>query len=285
LSLELPIGTPLSLFSSGFSSHVHRKAVDVSSQDMEVFRAPFSGVLLESEKVKIGRPNRYATEDYDVVSFLEVKGKRVKMLHVEPFLSPGQSFRKGDEIGVFISSPYTGGDFPHAHLEGVNIRIPRTSRAIISTKGRVINVREDYLDVEIVDFAVAGKITGLGIGEVIFNASYPFSCYGGLLGRPMRRDSSVLLYGREIGKVATKRGVNVSLFEWRSNVIRRWDYEAAFKVLVNQPICGPPFMEAVLSYGGRPLIRFFLKSDLKEGDEVDLTSFIGDGLARRGVGR
>ncbi|BBG23506.1 hypothetical protein [Sulfuracidifex tepidarius] len=283
--LKLKKCTPLSLFSSGFSSHVHGRAVDVSSVDMEVFRAPFSGIFLGSEKVKIGRPNRHAQHDYDVISFIEVEGRKIKMLHVDPFLSPGQGFKEGDEIGSFISSPYTGGDFPHAHLEGVSLRISEVKTKVTSKLGRVMNVRNDSFDVKVIDFASAGKLHGMGIESGgMLNASYPFSCYGGVIGTSMLKGTSVTMYGTEIGKVASKRGSNVSLFEWKEGAIRRWDYDITFKVLRNEPMCGPPFMESVLSYDGYPLVRFFFRSPFKEGDEVDLSTFIGGALARLSLG-
>ncbi len=285
MTLKLSKCTPLSLFSSGFSSHVHRRAVDVSSVDMKVFRAPFSGVFLGSEKVKIGRPNKHAKHDYDVVSFLDVNGVKVKMLHVDPFLSPRQGFKEGDEIGNFISSPYTGGDFPHAHLENVSLRVQRIQRDVVSRKGIVVNVEKDFFDVKVIDFARAGRIHGLGTESGIINVSYPFSCYGGVIGKSAPKGSVVNMYGKEIGKVASKRGRNVYLFEWREGAIRRWDYDITFKVLMNEQLCGPPFMESVLSYGGYPFVRFFLNSPFKEGDEVDLSDFIGGHLVRFSLGR
>jgi len=268
--LSLEESTPLSFFSSGFPSHVHGEAVDVSSPDMETFIAPFSGTLLHSEKVKVGRPNRHAKVNYDVVSFLEVNGYKVKMLHVEPFLSVGQTFRKGEAIGKFLSTPYTGGDFPHAHLEGITFRIPRLTEDKLSSVGKVLKVEEDFFDVQVVDYAKAGKIHGLGVSKGILNVSYPFACYGGILGEYTSLGQRVEIQDLPMGYVVKKIKRIAFLFEWKTGAISSWDYDLSFKVLVNEPLCGSPFMEAVLSYGGYPLIRFFMKSEFKEGDEVNL---------------
>ena len=99
----------------------------MSSPDQENFYSSFSGIVEKIEKVKIGRPNRHAKTDYDVVMYIRTKGRRVKILHVEPYVNEGDEIKEGEKIGVLLETPYTGGDFKHAHIEDVSLRFPKIS--------------------------------------------------------------------------------------------------------------------------------------------------------------
>ena len=260
-------GSLLSFFSSGFPSHVRIKAIDLSSPDQEYFYSPFSGIVEKIEKFKLGRPNKFSKIDYDVLMFINVNGKRVKVLHVEPFVSTGEEIKEGEKIGEFLESPYTAGDFKHAHIENVRIVFPRLKEYRESTVGRVVNKTKSYFDLEILDYSVAGSIYGLGCCGGLLNTSYPYGCYGGIIGN---WDSSLNFLGFSLGFPHKVRRKNLMMFEGKKGIIRNWEKVASFNVLSNKPICGFSFIEVVLGYETPPRIRVFRKSELKEGDEIEL---------------
>lgn len=263
----------LSYFSSGFPSHVKGKALDLSSDDMEYFYSPFDGSIEKVEKFIVGRPNRFAEVNYDYLILLRRHdGKVIKILHVEPFIGAGDEVKKGEKLGKFLINPYTGGDFPHAHIEGLRIKFPKISKYDERGIGRVINKCEDYFDVEIITYSVAGNLRGLGCCGGLLNASLPYAGYGGIIG--VNDVKEVKIGGMEffVHKVRRK---NVVMFEAKKGLLRNWEYSSTFKVLEGKPIYGLPFFEAVLSINSLPRVRFFIKnSKISEGDEVDVWELI-----------
>ncbi|MBB5254578.1 hypothetical protein [Sulfurisphaera ohwakuensis] len=260
-------GSLLSFFSSGFPSHVKIKAIDLSSPDQENFYSPFSGIIEKIEKVKIGRPNKYTKIDYDVVMYINSNGKRIKVLHVEPYLEEGSEIKEGEKIGKFLESPYTAGDFKHAHIEGITFKFPSIKRYISSSVGQVISVEKDYFDVRILDYSEAGNYYGLGCCGGLLNTSFPFGCYGGIIGD---WDGSLSFLDFNLGYPYKVKRKNVIMFEGKKGLIRNWEFEASFKVLSNKPICGSSFIEVVLGYNTPPMIRVFRKPIFKEGEEIKL---------------
>ena len=260
-------GSLLSFFSSGFPSHVRIKAIDLSSPDQEYFYSPFSGIVEKIEKFKIGRPNKFSKIDYDVMMLINVNGKRVKILHVEPFVSQGDEIKEGEKIGKFLESPYTAGDFKHAHIENIRLVFPKIKYYRESTAGRVVNKAESYFDLEVLDYSIAGNFYGLGCCGGLLNTSFPYGCYGGIIGN---WDSSLNFLGFSLGFPYKVRRKNLVMFEGKKGIIRNWEKVASFKVLSNKPICGSSFIEVVLGYKTPPRIRVFRKSELKEGDEIEL---------------
>jgi hypothetical protein len=268
----------ISFFSSGFSSHVRVKAIDLSSPDMKTFYSPFEGKIVKVEKFVVGRPNKYATEPYDYLILLESNGKLIKILHVEPIKGEGERVCKGETLGYFVNSPYTGGDFLHAHIEGISIRFPRIKDYRESKVGRVVKIAENYFDVEIVDYATAGGFNGVGCCGGLLNTSYPYACYGGIIGG---WDGKLEFMGIKLGVPYKVRRKNLVMFEGKKGLIRGWETNSSFKVLENKPVCGSkPFFESVLSYKGYPRIRFFRKYNGKIGDIVELGRIIRDYLGR-----
>lgn len=260
-------GSLVSFFSSGFPSHVRIKAIDVSSPDGENFYSPFSGVIEKVEKIRIGRPNRYAKTDYDVVMYVRSNGRRLKVLHVEPYVEEGTEVKEGEKIGRFLESPYTAGDFRHAHIEGVPIKFPRLKTYRESSVGRIVRVEKDYFDVEILDYSEAGNYYGLGCCGGLLNVSFPYACYGGIIGG---WNGNLKFLGFDLGYPHKTKRRNVVLFEGKRGLIRNWETKASFRVLSNEPICGTAFVEVVLGYKTPPMIRVFRKPVFKEGDEIQL---------------
>ncbi|BFH72390.1 hypothetical protein SJAV_03340 [Sulfurisphaera javensis] len=260
-------GSLLSFFSSGFPSHVKVKAIDLSSPDQEYFYSPFNGFIERIEKFNIGRPNKYAKVDYDVLIQVNVNGKRIKILHIEPFVNEGNEIKEGEKIGKFLESPYTGGDFKHAHIEGITLKFPKVKFYRESTLGRIVNKEKEYFDVEIKDYAVAGNFYGLGCCGGLLNVSFPYSCYGGIIGN---WNNTLNFLGFNLGFPYKLKRKNLIMFEGKKGIIKNWEKSASFKVLANKPICGFAFVEVVLGYKIPPRIRVFRKTDLEEGDEIEL---------------
>ncbi|MEM0092274.1 MAG: peptidoglycan DD-metalloendopeptidase family protein [Saccharolobus sp.] len=271
-------GSLISFFSSGFPYHVRAKAIDISSPDFKTFYSPVKGEVINITKFEIGRPNRFSKINYDYMILIrDDKGRMIKILHVLPLVEKGQYIKEGEVIGEFLETPYTGGDFKHAHVEGLRLRFPKVTSYRESKICLVVNKTKDFFDVIIKDFAEAGNLRGLGCCKGLLNASLPFACYGGIIGgfeQPLK------LYGLNLGYIAVKRRTYV-LFEGKKGLIRNWEEEASFKVLTNKPVCGFAFMESVLSYNGYPMIRFFINSDFNEGDEIELSEFIRNSLGSK----
>lgn len=241
-------GSLLSLFSSGFPSHIRMNAVDLSSPNGRVFLSPFSGTVERVEKFQLGRPNMRSETDFDFLIMIRVGDVRVKVLHVYPNVAQGERVREGDPIGTFLSTPYTGGDFPHAHIEGVSLLVE--DKAEIEDddpKLRTVVEGDGFIDLEVERPGVIGEVTGVPLGGGLVNGSLPYACYGGLLG-----EGSHSPIGREV----TRRN-GMTLFELREGIIENWEYDATFKVLKNEPVCAGPSFEAVLGYGRKPVVRVF----------------------------
>ncbi|MEM4042505.1 MAG: peptidoglycan DD-metalloendopeptidase family protein, partial [Saccharolobus sp.] len=112
-------GSLISFFSSGFPNHVRAKAIDISSPDFKTFYSPVKGEVINITKFEIGRPNRFSKINYDYMILIrDDKGRMIKILHVLPLVEKGQYIKEGEVIGEFLETPYTGGDFKHAHVEG-----------------------------------------------------------------------------------------------------------------------------------------------------------------------
>ncbi|MCH4816007.1 MAG: M23 family metallopeptidase [Saccharolobus sp.] len=272
-------GSLISYFSSGFPSHVRVKAIDMSSPDLKLFYSPVKGEIVDVVRFEIGRPNRFSSTNYDYMILIENENrKRIKILHVLPWVEKGEYVKEGQIIGEFLQTPYTGGDFPHAHIEGITIRFPTISTYRDSKIGIVYKKDKEFFDVIIKDFAEAGKLRGLGCCGGLLNASLPYACYGGIIGG---FTGQLSLYGLNLGYLAVKRRTYL-LFEGKKNLLRNWEEDASFKVLANKPICGFAFMEVVLSYNGYPMIRFFLNNiNVNEGDEIDISEFIRNRLGSK----
>jgi len=258
----------VSYFSSGFPSHVRIKALDISSC-REYFYSPFDGEIVHIEKFFVGRPNKFYKVNYDYLILAKVKNKIIKILHVEPFLSEGDKISKGKIIGKFLENPYTGGDFLHAHIEGIKISFPKLTNYDNRGIGIIINVFENYFDIKLKTYSSAGNLRGLGCCGGLLNASLPYSGYGGIIGK----ETNYIKIGNMNFYVAKRRRY-LTLFEIKKGLIKNWEYESAFKVLNGSPIFIGPLFETVLSYNGFPLIRFFLKTNLSVGDEIDVWEII-----------
>ncbi|MFP3218232.1 MAG: hypothetical protein RXQ99_06480 [Acidianus sp.] len=263
----------LSYFSSGFPSHVKGKALDLSSDDMEYFYSPFYGRIERIEKFVVGRPNRFAEVNYDYLILLRREnGKLIKILHVEPFITVGEEIKKGDKLGKFLINPYTGGDFLHAHIEGLRIKFPKLTKYDERGIGKVVNKCKNYFDVEIITYSAAGNLRGLGCCGGLLNASLPYAGYGGIIG--IENVSEVKIGNMKFFIHRIKKR-NIVMFEVRKGLIRNWEYSPSFKVLEGKPIYGLPLFEAVLSINSLPRVRFFIKnSKFNEGDEVDVWELI-----------
>ncbi len=264
-------GSLISFFSSGFPSHVRGKAIDLSSPDGRVFLSPFKGKLIKAERFFVGRPNKYATSPYDYLLIFSVGHAIVKVLHVKPIIKIQDEVEEGQVLGYFLNSPYTGGDFLHAHIEGLTYKLGKVTEYQESRKGRVVLIADNYFDVEIEDFASVGNLHGLGCCGGLLNTSYPYACYGGIIGG---FNGKLDFFGISLGRAISTKKKNLILFEGKRGLIRTWERKASFKILANTPVCGKAFFEAVLSYGGKPRIRIFRKYLGELYDKVDLKEII-----------
>jgi hypothetical protein len=264
----------ISYFSSGFPSHVRVSAIDISNKNSsEEFYSPFEGEIVHLEKFYLGRPNRFAKVNYDYLMIAKVNGKLIKILHVEPFLKVGDTFKKGEMLGKLLENPYTGGDFLHAHIEGIRIRLPKITSYDDRGIGIIVNKTENYFDVKIKSYSAAGKLHGLGCCGGLLNASLPYSGYGGIIGREV---DNVKIGGINFYTVKQKRK-NLTLFEVKKGLIRNWEYDSTFKVLEGKPIFMKSLFESILSTDF-PLVRFYLKTRLSIGDEIDVWEIINGEL-------
>ncbi|WP_236751263.1 hypothetical protein [Acidianus sp. HS-5] len=264
-------GSLISFFSSGFPSHVRGKAIDLSSPDGKIFLSPFKGKLIKVERFFVGRPNKYATSPYDYLLIFSTKNRNVKILHVKPSIKIEDEVKEGQVIGYFINSPYTGGDFLHAHIEGINYKFGKITNYRESRKGRVVLITDNYFDIEIDDYASAGKLHGIGCCGGLLNTSYPYACYGGIIGG---FDGKLDFFNINLGRAVSTKKKNLVIFEGKRGLIKTWETKASFKILANEPVCGKALLEAVLSYGGKPRIRIFRKYLGNLGDKVDLEEII-----------
>ncbi|AEB94779.1 MAG: hypothetical protein QXR57_08310 [Metallosphaera sp.] len=270
-------GTIFSFFTSGFPSHVRGKAIDVGYYCNDEFVSPLNGIILSIEKFNVGRPNRFSLTNYDFLILAKTGNTLVKILHVEPYFEKGEEFKVGDVLGKTISSPYTGGDFSHAHIEGLRFSFPKVTKREERAIGKVTALNENYVDVTLLTFAEAGGWRGLGCCGGLLNGSLPYAGYGGIIGVELSK--GVSLMGREYHVHGRRR--NLTVFEKERGLIRDWEYGPAFKVMKNEPIDGFPLLESVLSYHDRPIVRLFGRFSLKEGEEVDVWSLIRDSLERK----
>ncbi|ARM76782.1 hypothetical protein [Acidianus manzaensis] len=262
----------LSFFSSGFPSHVKVKAIDIGEEG-NIFHSPFKGEIISITKFKLGRPNKFAKTDYDVQIFLNTGKRKIKILHVNPYKQEGEYIKEGEALGEFISSPYTGGDFPHAHIEGVRLIFPKITKYEEKAIGKVIRKTPYYLDVELKTYAEAGNFRGLGCCGGIINASFPYAGYGGIIGLKLKEEKLNIVNQKYL-VYRTKRK-NLTMFEMKKGLIKNWEYESSFKVMRNEPVGGLPIFESILSYNGHPLVRIFnYKKDIHEEEEVDVWDLI-----------
>ncbi|NON63582.1 hypothetical protein [Acidianus sp. RZ1] len=276
--LHLRRGTLISFFSSGFPSHVRGNAIDVSSPDMENFLSPIEGKVEKIIKVKIGRPNKFAKVNYDYVIYMETPQGKLKLLHVEPEVKEGEEVKIGSFVGKFLENPYTGGDFPHAHIEGIPIELPRIKKYDEEASAIVVNVSEFYFDVEFSKYAEAGELHGLGCCGGILNASLLYAGYAGIIGKEIiSKEISILGIPFYVSKI----GKNYTIVEAIQGLVENWEFGPSFKVLAGEPVYGKPIFESILSWGGKPRIRFFISSKYKEGDVVNVWRIIGSYMGRK----
>lgn len=273
IRIFLKEGSLLSFFSSGFPSHVRGKAVDIGSIEWDTFYSPVEGVIERIEKFTVGRPNRRAKVNYDFIISIRSGNSSVKILHVEPTKVEGDSVKKGEELGYFISTPYSGGDIPHGHVEGVRFKFPKVTKSEGESVATVVRRSTYYLDLEVDEPAWAGRISGLTCMGGLLNGSIPWACYGGIVGIKLWKQE-VNCLGVKLGMIKVSRA-GYSLFEMKRGILREWETRASFNVLTNRPICGRrALLEFVLGYGRNPIVRLYRRADLRVGDQVDLRELL-----------
>ena len=112
-----------SFFNSPYPAHKQLSGIDIYSSDNfgEVMPSPVSGTVINIRKVKAPKGHGFKDAGYDIVIILESSenpSKSIKLLHIEPNVSVGDSIKAGDIIGKTLRSGYYGyATSPHVHVE------------------------------------------------------------------------------------------------------------------------------------------------------------------------
>ena len=123
VTIHCPSRGLFSLYNSPYPAHRLSTGVDVypDADFHGLAPSPVRGVVLEIRRVRSPRGRGFEASGHDVVILLqseEEPSKVVKLLHVEPSLSVGDSVQVGDELGSLLRSGYYGfGTSPHVHVE------------------------------------------------------------------------------------------------------------------------------------------------------------------------
>lgn len=124
IDLYAPDDSYISFSNSPYIGHRTQTAVDIYPAIQEwgaQIPSPISGRIVELRKLKMGKAQEFATDDYDyaigIQSSSEVEDI-VRVLHCRPNIEIGEFIEKGDSLGEAIRSRYfnywTG---PHAHVD------------------------------------------------------------------------------------------------------------------------------------------------------------------------
>ena len=112
-----------SFFNSPYPAHKQISGIDIYASDNfgEVMPSPVSGTVINLRKVKAPKGHGFKDTGYDIVIILESTenpSKSIKLLHIEPNVSVGDTIEKGDIIGKTLRSGYYGyATSPHVHVE------------------------------------------------------------------------------------------------------------------------------------------------------------------------
>ncbi len=112
-----------SFYNSPYPAHKLSTGIDVYSDAGfgEVSPSPVEGVVELTRRVKAPRGRGFRDAGYDYVTLIrssENQEKVVKLLHVEPTLTVGDSVKTGQDLGALLRSGYYGfSTSPHVHVE------------------------------------------------------------------------------------------------------------------------------------------------------------------------
>jgi len=234
-------GAPVSFFTSPFYAHTRFCAIDIGSppSSERIFVSPVRGTVVQTEKFLINRPAGRGIDPYDYFLLIETRKFKVKMLHVKPTVSVGDSVKVGDMLGNYVRSPYLAPyHFDHAHIEihAKHSRMNPTSAKplrfcakLIGPKredleGNLVYIGKEYILLEASHYSMCDEMTGIPgrvDGEpIILNVEIPHMCYGGLIGERIRL-GTVRLCGVVLGRCVRRRG-GMGLFERRPGALKNW---------------------------------------------------------------
>ncbi|MFX1606507.1 MAG: hypothetical protein ACFFDD_11450, partial [Promethearchaeota archaeon] len=124
INIHAPEDAYFSYFNSPYIGHNIGSAVDIYPRHQKWggdVVAPVSGEIVKTEKMRMGRPKQFPTNEFDyVIGILpeESDTDLLRVMHCEPTLNEGETVELGDRIGKAIRSRYfnywTG---PHYHVE------------------------------------------------------------------------------------------------------------------------------------------------------------------------
>jgi len=122
----------VSFTSSPYTPHLRWAAVDLSASTQFGSEAPspVAGIVEEVLKVDCG-PGPYSRVDYLVSIRVEGSSARVKVMHLEPSVKPGERVQEGSTLGRYLRSNYFSyHHVPHLHVEVCRDRSLRPTRAL-----------------------------------------------------------------------------------------------------------------------------------------------------------
>lgn len=123
IKIHCSISGRYSFFNSPYPAHKQISGIDIYSSDNfgELMPSPVSGTVINIRKVKAPKGHGFKGAGYDIVIILESSenpSKSIKLLHVEPNVSIGDTVKAGDSIGKTLRSGYYGyATSPHVHVE------------------------------------------------------------------------------------------------------------------------------------------------------------------------
>jgi hypothetical protein len=123
VTLGCPEDGKYAFYNSPYMAHRMSAGIDIYPDRGfgETAPSPVRGEVTLVRRVKSPKGRGFRDSGYDVVTVLKSSENplmAIKLLHVEPFLGPGEMVEPGKELGTLLRSGYFGaGTSPHVHAE------------------------------------------------------------------------------------------------------------------------------------------------------------------------
>jgi len=225
VTIFCPVDGKYAFYNSPYPAHKLGTGLDIYPPEGfgEVASSPVKGEVVEVRKVKAPRSGFFNDPGYDVVTLVSSDDDPdtvVKLLHIEPLLSPGDRLEVGGDLGVLLHSGYYGfSTAPHIHLEVRRASDPlrvrggchlsrvldaRPEKRLDCLKGKVIhsNKWRTYLELdEVSGHGVSGDVGGV---PGYLDGGIPFYGWMGAHYEEMPRGDTIKLAGKNVAKIVEK---------------------------------------------------------------------------------
>ena len=133
VELYVPVESFISMFSSPYTPHIYGSAVDVSNSIKFGDEAPSLVKGVVEKVVEVQAPPGPFEERDCIISITPNNQRRyrVKIMHIDPMVKPGDHVDVGDVIGRYIRTNFfVYHTLPHMHIEVCKDRTLRPSSAV-----------------------------------------------------------------------------------------------------------------------------------------------------------